>query len=99
MTSSTSSTERTDILEALAKHRELLPVHRPGPDRRSGLHPDHGQRADARGLVKHVSSTEREWARFVVEGDSGGPALDWENIDWSNPPPEVVAYQNAFRMG
>ena len=99
MTSSTSSTERTDILEALAKHRELFRFTVQGLTDGQASTRTTASELTLGGLVKHVSSTEREWARFVVEGDSGGPALDWENIDWSNPPPEVVAYQNAFRMG
>jgi hypothetical protein len=45
-----------------------------------------------------VAGTEREWAQFVVEGPGEGPGFDWTNIDWANPPAEVIAYQNGFRM-
>ena len=45
-----------------------------------------------------MAATESEWARFVVEGPSTQPDMDWEAIDWSNPPPAFVEYQNQFRM-
>ena len=48
--------------------------------------------------MKHVAATESEWARFVVEGPSTQPDIDWEAVDWSNPPPAFVEYQNQFRM-
>jgi uncharacterized damage-inducible protein DinB len=50
------------------------------------------------GLVKHVAATEREWARFVVEGPATMPDIDWATIDWSNPPPQVQDYADGFRM-
>ncbi|HEY7043153.1 MAG TPA: DUF664 domain-containing protein, partial [Nocardioidaceae bacterium] len=40
----------------------------------------------------------KQWADFIVNGPSRGPDVDWANIDWSNPPAEVLEYQNGFRM-
>lgn len=51
------------------------------------------------GLIKHVATTELEWARFIVDGPADGPAVDWESIDWSNPPPEMLEYQQGHTMG
>jgi hypothetical protein len=50
------------------------------------------------GLVKHVAATEKHWAEFIVDGPSQRPDVDWANVDWSNPPPEVAAYRDGFRM-
>ena len=50
------------------------------------------------GLIKHVAATEKQWADFIVNGPQQGPDVDWASIDWSNPPPEVLAYQDGFRM-
>ena len=49
------------------------------------------------GLVKHVSSVEQTWATFVTDGPRESD-IDWANVDWSNPPPEVAAYADGFRM-
>jgi hypothetical protein len=50
------------------------------------------------GLVKHVAEVEQTWARFIVDGPAEQPDIDWANIDWTNPPPEVAAYADGFRM-
>src|SRR5262249_38057558 len=49
------------------------------------------------GLVKHVSATEQHWARFIQEGPAEN-AIDWADVDWSNPPAEITAYSDGFRM-
>ena len=48
--------------------------------------------------MKHVAAVERSWADFVVNGPAPAPDVDWANVDWSNPPPEVKDYQDGFRM-
>lgn len=50
------------------------------------------------GLIKHVAATEDEWARFIVDGPRETPDVDWDSIDWSNPPPEVKAFMDSHRM-
>ena len=93
-----TSTERTDILEALQKHRELFRFTVQGLTDEQAASRTTASELTLGGLIKHVSSTEKEWARFVVEGPADGPDLDWANVDWSDPPAEVLEYQNAFRM-
>ena len=39
----------------------------------------------------------REWARFVLEGP-GESTVDWENVDWSNPPAEILEHAASFQM-
>ncbi len=90
--------ERADLLEALRKHRGLLRFTLQGlSDEQAASRPTVSE-LSLGGLVKHVSATEAEWMRFVVEGPATQPDMDWGSIDWSNPPPEVVEYQNQFRM-
>jgi hypothetical protein len=92
------SPERGDLLEALSKHRELfLGTVEELTDEQARLTPTASE-LSLGGLVKHVTSTEAEWARFVLEGPAEGPGLDWSSIDWSDPPAEVIAYQNQFRL-
>ena len=50
------------------------------------------------GLIKHVTAVEKNWADFVVNGPAEQPDVDWVNIDWTNPPPEVAEYSNGFKM-
>ncbi|KQY58181.1 hypothetical protein ASD11_00475 [Aeromicrobium sp. Root495] len=90
--------ERTDLLESLRKHRELflLTVR--------GLTDDQARSAPTAseltlgGLVKHVASTEQEWTRFVLDGPADQNQVDWLDIDWTDPPPEVKARQEGFRL-
>lgn len=96
--SSTQSDTRTDLLEALGKHRALFRQTVAGlTDDQARLTPTASQ-LSLGGLVKHVSATEQEWARFVVDGPADVPQVDWLDIDWSNPPAEVAAYQQGFVM-
>ena len=92
------SDERADLLEALAKHRALF--HGTATDltdEQAASTPTASELCLA-GLYKHVAATEREWCRFVLSGPSDLPGTDWGAIDWSDPPPEVLAYQDQFRM-
>lgn len=98
-TASTATTgERADLLDALQKHRELFRHTVQGlSDEQAALSPTASSLCLG-GLVKHVTSTESEWARFVLDGPAEQEGVDWASIDWSNPPPEVQAYQDGFRM-
>ena len=91
------SGERGDILEALGKHRALFRhTVRDLDDEQAASTPTVSSLCLG-GLVKHVTAVERQWADFVVHGPRQDD-LDWSSIDWSNPPPEVQAYQDGFRM-
>jgi hypothetical protein len=90
--------ERADLLEALGKHRAFL---------RFAVKDLTDEQARTRttvseltlgGLVKHVTDTEAQWATFMVEGPGSAPDIDWESIDWTNPPAEVAAYADSHRL-
>ena len=92
-----SSSERADLLEALTKHRALFRhTVRDLTDEQAAATPTVSSLCLG-GMVKHVSAVERQWADFVVHGPREDD-LDWSSIDWSNPPAEVLAYQDGFRM-
>jgi hypothetical protein len=96
--SGASAAERDDLLEALRKHRDLFRLTVAGlTDDQARLTPTVSALSLA-GLVKHVAATEQEWARFVVEGPSATPDIDWAAVDWTNPPPQVQEYAEGFRM-
>ena len=99
MTGSTTTLtgERADLLEALAAHRHFLRFTVQGLTDEQARTRSTVSELTLGGLVKHVAATEQEWARFVQEGPAPD-ALDWANIDWSKPPPEVAAYADGFRM-
>ncbi|MFD7074677.1 DinB family protein [Nocardioides sp. NPDC059952] len=64
----TSSRERTDLLETLAKHRGFLRFTvRNLTDEQARLTPT-ASVLSLGGLVKHVASVERGWADFIVRG-------------------------------
>lgn len=93
----TGAGERADILDVLQKHRGLFRVTAQGMSDDQARTRSTVSELTLGGLVKHVSATEREWARFVQEGPAEN-ALDWANIDWSNPPAEVASFADGFRM-
>src|SRR3954452_5149044 len=90
--------ERADLLDTLHKHRELFRVTVQGLDDEQARTRSTISELTLGGLVKHVTAVEQTWARFVLEGPAPTPDVDWANIDWSNPPPEVAAYADGFRM-
>jgi hypothetical protein len=91
------STERTDILDTLRKHRELFTGTVRGLTDEQASTRTTASELTLGGLIKHVAGVERQWASFVVEGAATG-GIDWANIDWSNPPPEVQEYADGFRL-
>lgn len=97
-TTSTDAEERADLVEALRKHRGLFRHTLASlTDEQARLTPTVSS-LSLGGLVKHVAATEKEWARFIVDGPATMPGIDWANIDWTNPPPEVQQYADGFRM-
>ncbi|MFK4145831.1 DinB family protein [Streptomyces sp. NPDC004065] len=62
--------ERADLLQALAKQRHFLTfTTRDLTDEQAGLRTTASELCLG-GLIKHVTSVERNWARFIVEGPS-----------------------------
>jgi len=90
--------ERADLLDTLHKHRELFRVPARGVDDDQARTRSTISELTLGGLVKHVTAVEKNWAQFVLEGPAPSPEIDWANVDWSNPPPEVAAYADGFRM-
>ena len=94
---STTTGERADLLDVLQKHRGLFRVTVQDLSDEQARTRSTVSELTLGGLVKHVATTERHWARFVREGPAED-AIDWANVDWSNPPAEVSAYADGFRM-
>ncbi len=90
--------ERADLLDLLTKHRGLFLMTVQGLSDEQARERPTVSELTLGGLVKHVSLTEKHWADFVVSGPATGPDIDWANVDWSNPPPEVLAHADGFRM-
>jgi hypothetical protein len=99
MTTTPDSTtaERADLLDVLQKHRALFRVPVQGISDEQARTRSTVSELTLGGLVKHVAATEKHWARFIEEGPADN-AIDWANVDWSNPPVEVTAYADGFRM-
>ncbi len=96
--SSAAVGERADLLDVLGKHRALFRRTVEGlSDEQARLTPTVSA-LSLGGLVKHVAAIEQQWASFVVDGPAPSPDVDWANVDWTNPPPEVQAYADGFRM-
>jgi hypothetical protein len=89
--------ERADIVDVLQKHRGLFRVTVQGISDEQARTRSTVSELTLGGLVKHVSATEQHWARFVQEGPAD-TAINWADVDWSNPPAEVTAYADGFRM-
>jgi uncharacterized damage-inducible protein DinB len=85
MTTTTTATgERADLLEALAKQRHFLRfTARDLSDEQAG------QRTTASelclgGLIKHVTSVERNWVAFILDGPSSmGDFTAMTEADWA----------------
>ena len=92
------SAERADVLDVLHKHRDLFLVTVQGLTEEQARTRSTTSELTLGGLVKHVTQVEKQWAAFVTDGPAQGPGIDWANVDWSNPPPEVAAYADGFRM-
>jgi uncharacterized damage-inducible protein DinB len=92
------TSERADLLDALHKHRGLLRHTVEGlSDDLAASRPTVSELCLG-GLIKHVTAVEEQWCDFITDGPDTRPSVDWSAIDWSHPPAEVIAYQNAFRM-
>ncbi|MBV2153088.1 DinB family protein [Kitasatospora sp. SUK 42] len=88
-TASTTTTpavtgERADFLVALAKHRHFLRfTTRDLTDEQAGLRTTASELCLG-GLIKHVTSVERLWANFIVEGPSAMPDFTtWTEEDFA----------------
>ncbi|MFB7656404.1 MULTISPECIES: DinB family protein [unclassified Streptomyces] len=78
------SGERADLLEVLAKHRHFLRfTTRDLTDEQAGLRTTAGELCLG-GLIKHVTSVERGWADFILDGPSAmGDFTAMTEADWA----------------
>src|SRR4051794_16467877 len=89
MTSDAVSTERSDILETLTKHRGFLTQAVHGVTDEQARSRSTVSELSLGGLVKHVAAVEANWANFIVDGpgEQGPPGeADYES------------YAEGFRM-
>jgi hypothetical protein len=67
--------ERADLLQSLARQRHFLRHTTRGLTDAQAAQPTTASALCLGGLIKHVAITERQWARFIVEGPS---AMAWD---------------------
>jgi hypothetical protein len=88
-TTQTVTGERADLLATLAKHRHFLRFTTRGlSDEQATQRPTVSELCLG-GLIKHVALTERQWARFIVEGPS---------VMAFDPAAMADTWMDAFRM-
>lgn len=90
--------EHADLIGALRRHRDfLLFTVREVSDEQARQRTTVSE-LTLGGLIKHVAQTEKSWADFIVKGPEEQPTIDWEQIDWSNPPEEVQGFLDSHRL-
>jgi hypothetical protein len=72
-----STSERADILETLAKHRQFLRYTTRGITDEQAAERTTVSELCLGGVIKHVTAVERGWASFVIHGPSAHG--DWED--------------------
>ncbi len=88
-TTQTLTGERADLLASLAKHRHFLRYTTRGLNDEQAAQRTTVSELCLGGLVKHVAATERQWARFIVEGPA---AMSFD------PATMADTWASAFRM-
>lgn len=79
-TTPTPSAERTELLEALAKHRGLFLFTAQGlTDEQARSRPTASELSIG-GVIKHVTVVTEQWLGFVERGTEAMPAID--DVDW-----------------
>jgi uncharacterized damage-inducible protein DinB len=74
--------ERADLLQSLARQRYFLRHTTRGLTDEQAAQATTASELCLGGLIKHVTLTERQWMRFIVEGPS---AMSWDEAgagDW-----------------
>lgn len=82
--------ERADLVQSLDRHRFFLRNTLRGLDDDQAAQRTTVSELTLAGLIKHVTLTERQWARFIVEGPSAMGAFDDEQA--------IGTWLNGFRM-
>jgi uncharacterized damage-inducible protein DinB len=74
--------ERADLLQSLARQRHFLRNTTRGLTDEQAAQRTTASELSLGGLIKHVTLTERQWMRFIVEGPA---AMSWDEAsagDW-----------------
>ena len=74
--------ERADLMQSLARQRYFLRNTTRGLTDEQAAQRTTASELSLGGLIKHVTLTERQWMRFIVEGPS---AMSWDEAsagDW-----------------
>ncbi|MFJ9416994.1 DinB family protein [Streptomyces sp. NPDC101227] len=81
---SATTGERADLLAMLAKHRHMLRfTTRDLTDEQAGLRTTAGELCLG-GLIKHVTSVERKWGDFILDGPASMPDFTaMTEADWA----------------
>ncbi|MFJ9849420.1 DinB family protein [Streptomyces sp. NPDC101150] len=81
---SATTGERADLLAMLAKHRHMLRfTTRDLTDEQAGLRTTAGELCLG-GLIKHVTSVERKWGDFILDGPAAMPDFTaMTEADWA----------------
>lgn len=78
------SVERSDLLEGLTKQRYFLQLTlRDLTDEQAALSPSASELCLG-GLIKHVTETEEQWARFAVGGTDAMVDEEWSEDSWKS---------------
>jgi Protein of unknown function (DUF664) len=80
--------ERADLLQSLARQRHFLRHTARGLTDEQAAQRTTASALCLGGLIKHVALTERQWARFIVEGPS---AMSWDEAS-------AAAWMAGFTM-
>jgi uncharacterized damage-inducible protein DinB len=89
VTDTTATSERADLLASLGRHRGFLRYTVRDLTDEQAAQRTTASELTLGGIIKHVALTERQWARFIVEG----PAA-MGNFDAA----DMSGWVNAFRM-
>src|SRR5689334_20807548 len=90
--------ERADFLESLRRHRDFLRFTVRDISDDQARQRTTVSELTLGGLIKHVATTEKQWADFIVHGPAPRPAIDWQKVDWQDPPEHVKAFMDSHRM-
>ncbi len=74
--------ERADLLQSLARQRDFLRHTTRGLTDEQAARQTTASALCLGGLIKHVALTERQWARFMVEGPSAMASDEASAGDW-----------------
>ena len=74
--------ERADLLQSLARQRHFLRFTTRGLTDEQAARQTTASELSLGGLIKHVTLTEQQWTRFIIDGPS---AMSWDEAsagDW-----------------